>query len=40
MSITTSVSILAIEFDFPSELHGQVSLAYDVMDGCKNLKIH
>ena len=48
LSITTPVSLLANEFDVRSVLHGQVSLAavnqncviHEVMNGCKNLKIH
>ena len=44
----TSVSLLANEFDVQSVLYGQVSLAavnhiyvfHEVMNGCKNLKIH
>ena len=48
MSITTPVSLLANEFDVPSILHKQVSLAavnqiyviHEAMDSCKNLKIH
>ena len=48
LSITTSLSLLANEFDVRSVLHGQVSLAavnqicviHEAMNGCKNLKIH
>ena len=48
LSITTPVSLLAIEFDVRSILQGQVSLAavnqiyviHEAMNGCKNLKIH
>ena len=48
LSITTSVSLLANEFDVQSVLHGQQSLAavnqicviHEAMSGCKNLKIH
>ena len=48
LSITTSVSLLADEFDVRSVLLGQVSLAavnrigviHEVMNGCKNIKIH
>ena len=48
LSTTTPVSLLANEFDVPSVLHVQVSLAavnqicviYKAMNGCKNLKIH
>ena len=48
MSIITTVSHLANEFDVRSELHGQVNLAavnkicviHEAMNGCKNLKIH
>ena len=48
LSITTPVSLLANEFDVRSILHGQVSLAavnqvcviHEVMNGCKNLKVH
>ena len=47
LSITTPVSLLAKEFDVPSVLHGQMSLAavnqiyvfHETMNGCKNLKI-
>ena len=42
------MSLLVNEFDVPSVLHGQVSLAavnqicviHEAMNGCKNLKIH
>ena len=48
LSITTPVSLLAIEFDVRSALHGQVNLAavnqmcviHEAMNRCKNLKIH
>ena len=48
LSITTLVSLLAIEFDVRRVLHGKVSLAavnqiyvvHEDMNGCKNLKIH
>ena len=48
LSITTPVSLLANEFDVPSVLHAQVSLAavnqiyvfHEALDGYKNLKIH
>ena len=48
LSITTLVSLLGNEFDVPSVLHEQVSLAavyqfcavHEAMNGCKNLKIH
>ena len=48
LSITTPVSLLVNEFDVPSVLHVQVSLAavnpiyvfHENMNGCKNLKIH
>ena len=48
LSITTPVSLLVNEFDVPSILHVQVSLAAgnkicvipEAMNGCKNLKIH
>ena len=48
LSITTSVSLLANEFDDRSVLHGHVSLAavnhiyvfHEVMNGCKNRIIH
>ena len=48
LSITTSVSLLANEFDVRSVFHGQVSLAavnqirviHEAINGCKNLKIH
>ena len=48
LSITTPMSHLANEFDVPSELHGQVSLAavnqifavHEAMHVCKILKIH
>ena len=48
LSTTTTVSLLANEFDVRSLLHGQVSLAavnhiyvfHEVMNGFKNLKIH
>ena len=48
LSITTSVSLLANEFNVQSMLHVQVSLAavnqiciiHEAMNGCKNLKIH
>ena len=47
LSITTSVSLLANEFDVRSVMYGQVSLAafnqtrviHEDMNGCKNLKI-
>ena len=47
LSITTTVSFLANEFNFRSVLHGQVSLAavnhiyvfHEVLNDCKNLKI-
>ena len=47
-SITTPVALLENEFDVPSILHGQVSLAavnqicvvHEAMNGWKNLKIH
>ena len=47
LSITTPVSPLANEFEVPSILHGQVSLAtvnriyvvHENMQGCKSLKI-
>ena len=46
--VPTPVSLQAKEFDVQSVLHRQVSLAaanhiyifHDVMNGCKNLKIH
>ena len=46
--ITTTVSLLANEFDVRSLLREQVNLAavnniyvfYEVMNSCKNLKIH
>ena len=48
LSITIPVTLLANEFGFRSVLHGQVSLVavnqicviHEVMNGCKNLKIH
>ena len=48
LSITTSVSLLANEFDVQSIKHRQVSFAavnqicvfHEAMNGCKNLKIH
>ena len=48
LSITTSVSLLANEFDVRHVLYGKVSLAaanqmyavHEAMNGCKNLKIH
>ena len=48
LSITTPVSLLAIEFDVRSVLHGQVSMAavnqifviHEAMNGYKNLQIH
>ena len=48
LSIATPASLLANEFDVPSILHGQVSLAavnqicvvHEAMNGCNNLKIH
>ena len=48
LSITTSVLLLANEFNVRSVLHGQLSLAavnqicviHEAMNGCKNLKIH
>ena len=48
LSITTSVSHLANEFNVQRELNGQVSLVlsikfcvvHEAMNGCKNLKIH
>ena len=48
LSITTSVSLLANEFDVQSVVCGQVSLAavnqiyviHEAMNGFKNLKIH
>ena len=48
LSVTTSVSLLANEFDVRSMLQGQVSLAavnqsciiHKALNGCKNLKIH
>ena len=47
LSITTSVSLLANDFDVPRVLHGQVTLAavnqmcviHEAMTGCKNLKV-
>ena len=47
LSITTPVSLLATEFDVPSVLHRQISLAavnqicviHEAMNRCKNLKI-
>ena len=47
LSITTPVSLLAIELYVHSTLHGQVNLAavnqicvvHEAMNGCKNLKI-
>ena len=46
MTITTTMSLLANEFDVRNILHGQVSLAavnhiyvlHEIMNGCKNLK--
>ena len=48
LSITRPVSLLANEFDVRNVLHWQVNLAavnqirviHEVMNGCKNLKIH
>ena len=48
LSITTIVSLLANEFDVQSQLAWQVSLVavnpiyvfHEVLDSCKNLKIH
>ena len=48
LSITTPVSLLAIEFNVQSVMHGQVSFAavnqigviHEAMNGCKNIKIH
>ena len=48
LSITTPVLLLADEFDVRSVVYGKVSLAavnhiyfiHEVMNGCKNLKIH
>ena len=48
LSITTTVSLLAKEFNVRSVLHGQVSSAaindiyvfHKAMNGCKYLKIH
>ena len=43
LSTTTPVSLLAIEFDVRSVLHGQVSLAavnHEAINGCINLKTY
>ena len=48
LTITTPMSLLANELDVRSEVHGQESLAdvnhisviYEAVNGCKNLKVH
>ena len=48
LSITSPITLLASESDVQSVLHGQVSLAavnqtcviHEVMNSCRNLKIH
>ena len=48
LSITTTVSLLDNDLNVQKVLHGQVNLAavnhiyvfHEVMNGCKNLKIH